>query len=72
LYDVERWIAAGKPLQGVIAKKKTLLQIFEGMIPLISSKPFPANFRVVADDTPRIVASSPTCCPGYNYAHAWL
>ena len=22
-------------------------------------------------NTPRIVASSPTCCAGYNYAHTW-
>jgi hypothetical protein len=27
LYDVQRWIAAGKSLEGIIAKRKTLLRI---------------------------------------------
>jgi hypothetical protein len=27
LYDVERWIAAGKPLETLTAKKKNLLQV---------------------------------------------
>ena len=33
-----------------------------------------ANLEIaegLADNTPRIVASSPTCCAGYNYAHTW-
>src|SRR5260370_42190911 len=29
------------------------------------------NLRI-ADEPSAIVASSPTCCAGYNYAHAWL
>jgi len=41
LYDVERWIAAGKSLDGIVVKKKTLLQIavetgFHSLVELIA------------------------------------
>jgi hypothetical protein len=41
LYDVERWIAAGKSLDGIVSKKKTLLQIavdtgFHSLVELIA------------------------------------
>jgi hypothetical protein len=41
LYDVERWIATGKSFEGIIAKRKTLLQIavetgFHSLVELIA------------------------------------